>query len=86
MKYTLSKTKFKDTEISKAEVEGELLSITLYTYLFEFRSSPNTTEILEDDLFYTLIEGNKVRRFKKADVYRVDYEFDSPRQINDFIK
>lgn len=86
MKYTLSKTRFRDSEVSTRPVEGELISITLYTYFFEFRSSPNTTAIMEDDLFYTLIEGNNVRRFKKADVYRADFEFDSPRQIEDFVK
>ena len=86
MKYTLSKTRFRDSEVSTRPVEGELISITLHSPNFEFKSSPNTTEILEDDFFYTFVEGNKARRFLKMGILWVDYEFSTERQIGDFIK
>lgn len=87
MKYTLSKVQFRDSQQSTRPVEHELKSITLHTYMNEFKSIPNiTTAVLEDDVFYVFIEGNKVRRFRKADVIRVEYEFDGDMQVEDFIK
>lgn len=87
MKYTLSKLRFKDSEQSTRPVEGELLSITLHSPAFEFRSSPGTTAVMEDDHYFTFIEdNNRVRRFLKAGVLWVDYEFDGEMRTDDFVK
>jgi len=84
MDYTLSKLRFKDSEQSVRPVEGKLLSVTLHNYVCTYKSAPNATSILNDDHYITIIEGNNVKQFKKADFFYIEYEFDQNMQISDF--
>lgn len=84
--YTLSRVRFKDSEVSTRPVEGHLLSVTLHNYMHTYKSAPTATAILNDDYYITVIEGKNVKQFKKADFFYIEYEFSEDMKVDDFIK
>ncbi len=83
--YTVSKTKWRDTDNTPRILEPKLISMTVWTPYYTYKSAPNVSEILDDDLFITFIEGNRVRRISKAYIICTECEFDSDVKVDDFI-
>lgn len=84
--YVISKTKLRDSDNTPRILEPKLISMTVWTPYYTYRSAPNVSEILDDDLFITFIEGNRVRRISKAYIICTECEFaDSDVKIDDFI-
>ncbi len=83
--YQVSKVKYKDSDNTPRILEGQLESITLYSYYYQYQSSPDVTEILEDDVFYTFVAGNDIKRFRKDSVLWAHYKFKQDMQTADFI-
>ena len=85
--YTVSKTRFKDTDNTPRLLEPKLLSMTIHSPYYVYKSAPGVTHILDDDINISFIEGNRVRRFPKLYITSIEYEFDDSTdvQVDDFI-
>lgn len=84
--YTLSKVRFKESEVSTRQLEPKLKFVRITSYFYIYESAPDVTEILEDDFFVTFVGDRYVKRFKKADILYMEYIFNEDVIIDDFLK
>lgn len=84
--YTLSKVRFKESEVSTRQLEPKLKSVRITSYFYIYESAPDVTEILEDDFFITFVGNRYVKRFKKTDILYAEYIFEDDVIIDDFLK
>jgi hypothetical protein len=83
--YTVSKTKWKDTETTRRPIESQLKYMKIYMYSLEYITDSSVTEILEDEIYITCISDKTVKRFKKAEILYLEYEFDNTMIVDDFM-
>jgi hypothetical protein len=84
--YTLSRVRFKDSEVSTRQLEPKLSFVRITSYFYIYESAPDVTEILEDDYYVTFVGHRYVKRFKKADILYMEYMFEDNVIKEDFIK
>lgn len=83
--YVVSKTKWKDTDATPRTIESKLESITLYSYYYQYKSGPEVTEILDNDIYITFISGKDVKRFRKDSILWMHYQFKDDVNVDDFV-